>query len=64
MKFILDAHIPPSLQTFLIEKGFDTSHTRDLPLQNETDDMEIIKVSMQEQRVAVTKDSDFLILSF
>jgi predicted nuclease of predicted toxin-antitoxin system len=63
MKFILDAHIQPSLQAFLIEKGFNTSHTKDLPLQNETDDMEIIKVSMQEQRILVTKDSDFLILS-
>lgn len=59
MKFILDAHIPPSLQPFLVGKGFDTSHTKDLPLQNATDDLEIIKVSMQEKRVVVTKDSDF-----
>jgi predicted nuclease of predicted toxin-antitoxin system len=59
MKFIIDAHLPKSLCLFLKYKGYDAIHTLDLPEQNETDDIAISVVSMSENRVVVTKDSDF-----
>lgn len=40
--------------------GYDTIHTRDLPLENATTDVEINTISMRDKRIVVTKDSDFL----
>ncbi|WP_394330778.1 DUF5615 family PIN-like protein [Pedobacter psychrophilus] len=41
-------------------KGFDAVHTLDLPNQNFTDDNEILKFALEENRIVITKDSDFL----
>ena len=60
MKFIIDAQLPKSLADFLIYKGFDAIHTLDLPNKNFTDDAEIINFALQENRIVITKDSDFL----
>lgn len=35
MKFLIDAQLPYRLKYWLIEKGFETIHTRDLPEANE-----------------------------
>lgn len=35
-------------------------HTRDLPQQNATSDMEINVISMQQERIVITKDADFV----
>ena len=59
MKFIVDAHLPKKLATYLQQKGYDAIHTLDLPAQNLTADPEVIRVSMQDQRVVISKDSDF-----
>jgi predicted nuclease of predicted toxin-antitoxin system len=59
MRFIIDAHLPKSLCLFFRFRGYDAIHTLDLPQQNETQDIDIILVSMAESRVVVTKDSDF-----
>ena len=40
--------------------GYDVIHTRDLPQQNATTDSEINAISMQQERIVVTKDRDFL----
>ena len=40
--------------------GYDVIHTRDLPQQNATMDSEINAISMQQERIVVTKDRDFL----
>jgi predicted nuclease of predicted toxin-antitoxin system len=40
--------------------GYDTIHTRDLPLQNATTDVKINTISILQKRIVVTKDSDFL----
>ena len=60
MKFIVDAHLPMVLVKWLRNKGFDAIHTRELPNKNETEDITIIELSVNEQRVVITKDNDFL----
>jgi predicted nuclease of predicted toxin-antitoxin system len=60
MRFIVDAQLPVRLARFLLERGYDTLHTKDLPLQNATPDTYINNLSIQEQRVVITKDADFV----
>lgn len=59
MKFIVDAQLPKPLAVWLINKGYDAIHTIDLPQQNFTGDMDIIKLSMNEKYIVISKDSDF-----
>jgi predicted nuclease of predicted toxin-antitoxin system len=59
MKFIVDAQLPRPLAVWLKNKGFEAIHTLDLPQQNLTDDMDIIKLSMVNQYIVISKDSDF-----
>ncbi len=59
MKFLLDAQLPPSLKQLFKNKGFDCIHTLDLELGNDTTDKIINKISVAEQRILITKDSDF-----
>ncbi|MBK9316448.1 MAG: DUF5615 family PIN-like protein [Acidobacteria bacterium] len=60
MKFLVDAHLPKRLTELLKQVGLDAIHTRDLPLGNRTKDPEIIRVSLEEGRIVVTKDADFV----
>lgn len=60
MRFMVDAQLPVRLARFLNEQGYDTLHTKDLPGHNATPDAEINNLSVQEQRVIVTKDADFV----
>ena len=60
MKFIVDAHIPKKLSLFLEWKGYDSVHTLDLPAQNRTKDSEINQISLDEKRVLISKDLDFI----
>jgi predicted nuclease of predicted toxin-antitoxin system len=59
MKFLLDAQLPPSLKQVFISHGYDCIHTLDLESGNETSDKIINTVSVAEQRILITKDSDF-----
>lgn len=59
MNFLVDAHVPPSLRVVLRDAGHDAVHTRELPAQNRTPDTAINELSVREQRVVVTKDTDF-----
>lgn len=59
MKFLIDAHLPPSLRGIFQAAGHDAIHTLDLPERNASRDGAINEVSMSEQRVVVTKDTDF-----
>jgi predicted nuclease of predicted toxin-antitoxin system len=59
MKFLLDAQLPPSLKQVFISKGYDCIHTLDLESGNETSDKIINTISVAEQRILITKDSDF-----
>jgi predicted nuclease of predicted toxin-antitoxin system len=60
VNFLLDAQLPRRLAFLLRESGHDVIHTLDLPHANRTTDHEINNRSVQELRVVVTKDSDFV----
>jgi len=60
MKFLVDAQLPVRLARFLQTSGYDTIHTTDLPQRNATSDLEINSVSIQEERIVITKDADFV----
>ncbi len=59
MKFLLDAQLPSSLKELFINKGYDCIHTLDLELGNDTPDKLINTLSVNEQRILITKDSEF-----
>lgn len=59
MKFIVDAQLPKRLCNWIQEEGHDVVHTLDLPEQNLTEDGVIIRLSMEQKRVVISKDSDF-----
>jgi predicted nuclease of predicted toxin-antitoxin system len=59
VKFLVDAHLPRSLCGALTALGHDAIHTMDLPDGNDTRDRVINQVSMSDQRVVITKDTDF-----
>ena len=60
MKFIVDAQLPKSLSDLLKYRGFDSIHTLDLPNKNSTSDKEITEIAINEKRIVITKDNDFL----
>ena len=60
MKFLIDAQLPRRLAHQLEVAGFETTHTLDLPQGNRTTDQSLITLSLKEQFVIVTKDSDFV----
>ncbi|WP_427157817.1 DUF5615 family PIN-like protein [Aliinostoc sp. HNIBRCY26] len=60
MKFLVDAQLPVRLANFLKSLNYDTIHTRDLPEQNATSDIEINAISIQQKRILITKDYDFV----
>lgn len=59
MRFIIDAHLPFKLSEFLIEQNHDSIHTSELPKANSTSDEEIVELSLNENRIVISKDSDF-----
>lgn len=59
MKFLVDAHLPPTLCAVLRRRGHDAMHTLDLPAKNATKDAGLNQISVDEQRVVISKDSDF-----
>lgn len=59
MKFLVDAQLPKSLAYLLCELGHDAIHTLELFNQNRTDDYEINAISLRDERVVISKDSDF-----
>lgn len=60
MKFLVDAHLPQRLTFYLRSAGHDALHTRDLPLQNRTPDEVINQLSLDDEHIVITKDSDFV----
>jgi predicted nuclease of predicted toxin-antitoxin system len=60
MKFLVDAHLPYRIALFLRSSGYDAIHTQDLPLKNKISDSAINELSMREERIVMTKDSDFV----
>ncbi len=60
MKFLVDAQLPRRLALLLESSGHDALHTLDLPAKNHTPDETLRQFALSEQRVLVTKDSDFV----
>ncbi len=60
MKFIIDAQLPKSLADFLNQAGYEALHTLSLPDKNRTTDSQIIEISVRENYVVITKNTDFL----
>jgi predicted nuclease of predicted toxin-antitoxin system len=59
VKFLIDAHLPPSLCRALAAEGHDAIQTSSLPDGNATTDQTIRSVAAAQGRVLVTKDLDF-----
>ncbi|MEY3421710.1 MAG: hypothetical protein RIR48_2006 [Bacteroidota bacterium] len=59
MKFLIDAQLPKALAIFLNNQGYQSIHTLDLPSKNKTSDSEIIELSLRENLIVISKDSDF-----
>jgi predicted nuclease of predicted toxin-antitoxin system len=59
IKFIVDAQLPYRLAILLREKGYDATHTDDLPNKERTTDKEIRTLAKNENRIVITKDNDF-----
>ena len=60
MKFLIDANLPFKLAKSLKDKGYNIIHIDDLPDKERTKDNEIRKISIDQNRIVITKDSDFL----
>ncbi|MEO1691121.1 MAG: DUF5615 family PIN-like protein [Cyanobacteria bacterium J06631_6] len=60
MKFLVDAQLPVRLARFLQANGYDAVHTKSVSQQNATSDTEINNISIEQARVVITKDSDFV----
>ncbi|MFM9944383.1 MAG: DUF5615 family PIN-like protein [Bacteroidia bacterium] len=60
MKFLVDAQLPFVLSLFLERRNFDVIHTDNLPNKERTSDTEIREISVKENRIVITKDSDFV----
>jgi predicted nuclease of predicted toxin-antitoxin system len=59
-KFLVDAQLPRRLARFMQAKGFDVIHTLDLPNANKTKDGVINALSLEEKRIVISKDEDFV----
>src|SRR2546421_1005574 len=60
MKFLIDAQLPFKLKIWILARGVDAVHTDDLPDGSLTSDLELVQIARVEDRVLITKDSDFL----
>lgn len=60
MKFLVDAQLPRRLVGVLSKAGYESKHTFDLPTGNRTADETISVLADSEDRVVITKDSDFV----
>ena len=60
MRFLVDAQLPRRLSRELQARGHDAVHTLDLPQGNRTPDTAINQLSVDDGRVVITKDADFV----
>ncbi|MCX8491371.1 MAG: DUF5615 family PIN-like protein [Cyclobacteriaceae bacterium] len=60
LRFIVDTQLPPLLADYFISKGQDSIHTTFFKDGHLLQDAEISSIATAENRIIVTKDSDFL----
>lgn len=59
MRFIIDTQLPPKLAKYLKTKGYDSLHTTHFENGHLLKDHAIIEIAKSENRIVITKDSDF-----
>lgn len=59
MKFIADTQLPPRLAIYLSSKGIECIHTTEFKNGHLLQDVEIIEIALNQNRIIITKDSDF-----
>ena len=59
-RWLIDAQLPARLAHAWRAAGHDVVHTSELPAGNATPDLELNRLSIDQQRVLVTKDADFV----
>lgn len=60
MRVLVDAQLPKRLANLFSSFDIDAKHTLELTKQNATPDQEIINIADHEDRIIISKDSDFL----
>ncbi len=60
MKFLIDAQLPRKLAKIINDAGYRAIHTLLLPEANKTTDADINQLSVAEEWIVITKDSDFV----
>ncbi len=60
MKYLIDAQLPFRLKKFLVHQGFDAIHILDFDSSGKAADSAIAARASNENRVVITKDSDFI----
>jgi predicted nuclease of predicted toxin-antitoxin system len=60
MKYLVDAQLPRRLARAMQASGLDVIHTLDLPEANRTKDSLINSLSLEQERIVITKDEDFV----
>lgn len=60
MKYLVDAQLPRRLARAMQAAGLDVLHTLDLPEANRTKDGAINTLSLEQERIVITKDEDFV----
>ncbi|MGB4958743.1 MAG: DUF5615 family PIN-like protein [Saprospiraceae bacterium] len=58
-KWIIDTQLPPKLINIFIDLGYDAVHTKSYSEGIFLSDTAIRKLALQENRIIITKDSDF-----
>ena len=59
MRFVVDAHLPRRLRGVQARHGHEAVHTLDLAAGNATSDEDINRISLDDRRVVLSKDTDF-----
>lgn len=60
MKFLIDAQLPRKLAKTINDAEYRAIHTLLLPKANNTTDADINELSITEEWIVITKDSDFV----
>jgi predicted nuclease of predicted toxin-antitoxin system len=60
VKFIVDAQLPEKIVSIFLNNGYDCIHTNSLPNKERTSDKEIRELAIAENRIVISKDTDFL----
>lgn len=60
MKYLVDAQLPRRLARSMAATGLDVIHTLDLTEANRTKDGTINSISLEQERIVITKDEDFV----